>query len=317
MGRRILIIKLGAFGDLLIADGAIRDICEHHAGDEITVLTGPAYRKLYARHPLVRQVLVDPRAPRWRLDRLYRLNRTVGFDGFDIIYDLQKSARTAFYYRLFVRRAAWSGIVRGCSLPFSLPDTPLTLQEEYAIQLQAAGVPVRFTGSPDLTWMVEDVGAVLAAAGIGARYVVLLPGASARHAHKCWPHYAQLGRRLLAAGYPVVTVPGPADLELCRSMPGTMLTGSGAFLDFFQLAGVLGGAAFVAGNDSGPTHLAAHLGTPGVALFGAGGRKYMRNMQRGNFTCLYREDIADIPVEEVAALVAARLAGDAAGVSAG
>ncbi|MEZ5541534.1 MAG: glycosyltransferase family 9 protein [Pseudomonadota bacterium] len=316
MGRRILIIKLGAFGDLLLADGAIRDICAHHAGDAITILTGPAYRKLYARHPLVQQVLVDPRAPRWRLDRLYRLNRTVAFDTFDIIYDLQKSARTGFYFRLFVRRAAWSGRVRGCALPFTLPERPLTLQEEYAIQLEAAGVPVRYTGSPDLAWMVDDVAAVLAAAGVGDRYVVLLPGASARHAHKCWPHYAELGCQLLAAGYPVVTVPGPADLALCRTMPGTMLTGTGPYLDYFQLAGVLRGAAFVVGNDSGPTHLAALLGTPGVALFGAGGKQYQRNMQRGRFACLYSERIGDITAAEVGARVAAELRGAAVEVSA-
>ncbi len=280
-----------------------------------TVLTGPAYRKIFERNPHVQHVLVDARAPRWRLDRIYRLNQAVRFDSFDIIYDLQKSARTCSYFRLFVRRAAWSGNAKGCSLPFTLPDRPQTLQEDYCVQLEAAGVPVHFTTRPDLSWMVEDVSAVLGDAGISDRYVVLLPGASSRHAHKCWPHYAELGRRLITEGYQVVTVPGPADLELCRSMPGTMLTGSGAFLDFFQLAGVLKGASFVVGNDSGPTHMAAHLEVPGVALFGAGGEKYMRNMQRGNFICLYGNSIGDITVDEVAALVAQHVsvAGGAAG----
>jgi ADP-heptose:LPS heptosyltransferase len=315
MGRRVLIIKLGSFGDILIAEGAIRDICEHHAGDDISVLTGPAFRKLFARNPYVQHVLTDPRAPRWRLDRLYRLNRSVRFDSFDIIYDLQKSSRTNFYHRLFVRRAAWSGIAPGCSLPFTLPDRQLTLQDEYAIQLEAAGVPVRHTGGPDLSWMVDDVSAVLHEAGVREPYVVLLPGASVRHAHKCWPHYAELGRRLLAEGIRVVTVPGPADLALCRAMPGTMLTGPGGFLDFFQLAGVLRGAAFVVGNDSGPTHMAAHLGTPGVALFGAGGRKYMRNMERGRFTCRYGESIGDITVDEIAGLVRQQLAAASVPVS--
>lgn len=302
MSKRILVIKLGSFGDLLIAEGAVRDICNHHAGEEVSVLTGPAYRKIFERCPYVQHVLVDPRAPRWRLDRMYKLNKTVGFDGFDIIYDLQKSARTGFYYRLFIRQAAWSGIASGCSLPFTLPRRRLTLQEEYRVQLEAAGVPVQFTAKPDLSWMVDNVGSVLEDAGITGRYVVLLPGASTRHAHKCWPHYAELGNRLLSEGYQVVTVPGPEDLELCRTLPGIMLTGKGAYLDFFQLAGVLKGAAFVVGNDSGPTHMAAHLDTPGVALLGAGGEKYMHNMQRGNFSCLYSENIGDVPVEEVTAL---------------
>jgi ADP-heptose:LPS heptosyltransferase len=98
-------------------------------------------------------------------------------------------------------------------------------------------------------------------------------------------------------------------------MPGTMLTGPGEFLDFFQLAGVLRRAAFVVGNDSGPTHMAAHLGTPGVALFGAGGRKYMRNMERGRFSCLYGERIGDITVGEVAGRIRQQLGGAPAPVS--
>jgi ADP-heptose:LPS heptosyltransferase len=312
MKRRILIIKHGSFGDLLIAEGAMRDIANHHAGDEIAVLTGPAYRRIFERCPYVQHVLVDARCPRWRIDLLYQLWQTVRFDRFDIIYDLQKSSRTAFYRRLLAPRAVWSGSAPGSTLPFVKPPQPHTLQDEYTAQLEAAGVPVHFTPRPDLSWMVDDVSEVLCEAGVGKHYTVLLPGASARHAHKCWPHYAELARRLLAAGHLVVTVPGPDDLAVCQSMPGIMLTGRGPYLDFFGLAGVLRGAAFVVGNDSGPTHLAALLGTPGAALFGAGGQKYMRNMQRGPFTCLYREDIGAIPVEEVITLAGSYLEPDSA-----
>ena len=37
--NRILVIKLGAFGDIIQSDGALRDIRAHHAKDEIVVLT--------------------------------------------------------------------------------------------------------------------------------------------------------------------------------------------------------------------------------------------------------------------------------------
>ncbi len=301
MKPRILIIKHGSLGDLLIAEGAIRDICEHHHGDDITVLTGPAYRRIFQRYPYVQHVLVDPRSPRWRIDRLFWLWREVQFSSYDIIYDLQKSSRTAFYRRLFAPRSAWSGSAPGSTIPFELPPQPHTLQEGYRAQLQAADVPVRFTLQPDLSWMIDDVSTILRDAGVDGPYVVLLPGASTRHAHKCWPHYAELANALLDKGLRVVTVPGPDDLAVCRGMPGTMLTGPGPFLDFFGLAGVLAGAAFVVGNDSGPTHMAALLGTPGVAFFGGSGRKYMRNMQRRNFSCLYSDNIADITVDEVLA----------------
>lgn len=301
---RVLVIKQGSFGDIIVASGAIQDIREHHTGAEITILTGPAYRALFGRCPLVDRVLVDARAPRWRLDLLLALYRDVGFDGYGMIYDLQKSGRTAFYHRWLVRHAAWSGRASGCSHPYVVPaSAKLTGQQEFALQLQAAGVPTRNTIDPDVSWLTEDVTGVLDRAGVGTPYIVLLPGASARHVDKCWPWYDRLAAALIGYGYAVVTVPGPAELELCRTMPGTMLTGDGAYLDFFQLGGVLRDAAFVVGNDSGPTHLAAHLGRPGLALFGSASSRYLHNMQRRNLSCLARQDIADITVEEVASKV--------------
>ncbi len=302
MRRRILVIKLGSFGDIIVSSGAVHDIRNHHPDDEITVLTGPAYRKIFERCPWVDHVLTDSRDPRWRLDLMFRLYRKVRFDSFDMIYDLQKAKRTAFYHHWFVKRASWSGCAAGCSHPYDVPAFgTMTGQEEFALQLQAAGVPTMYTTEPDLSWFVEDVSDVLDNAGVTRPYVLLMPGASLRHARKCWPHYRELAGALVADGMCVVTAPGPDDLALCRDMPGIMLTGGNGYLDFFRLAGVQAGAAFVVGNDSGPTHLAAHLGASGLALYGAVSVRYMNNMGRRNFRCLYRERIEDITVGEVRA----------------
>jgi len=300
MSKRILIIKLGAFGDIILADGAMHDIRLHHAGDEITVLTGPAYKKIFERCPWVDKILLDPRDPRWRIDLMYRLNQRVDFDSFDMIYDLQWVRRTNFYYSWFVKRASWSGIAAGCSHSFQLPSSKsLTRQEEYDIQLRAAGVETKYTTAPDLSWFVEDASSKLQQAGVSKHYIVLIAGASARHPQKCWPYYKKLAELLINDGFCVVTAPGPTDLELCRPMPGIMLTGDGEYLDFFQLAGVLQGAAFVIGNDSGPTHLAAHLGVPGLALFGGNSTQYMRSMRRRKFECVEKDRLADLSAEEV------------------
>jgi ADP-heptose:LPS heptosyltransferase len=299
MGRRVLVIKQGSFGDIIVASGAVQDICRHHAGDEITVLTAPAYRKIFDRIPGIDHTLPDARDPRWRLDLMFSLYRQVRFSSFDIIYDLQKTKRNAFYHRWFARGRQWSGTAPGCSHPYEVPPFgTMTAQEEFALQLQAAGVPVKYTTEPDLSWFVDDVSDVLEAAGVKKPYVVLMPSSSVRHAHRRWPYYADLARAILAEGVDVVTVPGPDELELCRGMPGTMLTGEGEYLDFFKLAGVLSGAAFAVGNDSGQTHLAAHLGIHGLALYGPI-QRYMNNMKRRNFNCLASNNIADIPVSDV------------------
>jgi ADP-heptose:LPS heptosyltransferase len=62
-----LVIKHGAFGDLIQADGALRDIRAAHPGWEIVLLTTPPFRRLMERCPHVDRLLIDRRAPLWRL----------------------------------------------------------------------------------------------------------------------------------------------------------------------------------------------------------------------------------------------------------
>ena len=298
--KNILIIKLGALGDIVMAEGAIHDIRNNYLDDHISVLTTPAYKKIFARCPWVDQVLVDPRDPRWRLDLMHKLNRTIRFDSFDVIFDLQRANRTSFYYRWFVKNASWSGLAAGCDLPYTLPPLKnCSVQEEFAVQLKSAGLTLKHTLSPDPAWFVDDVSEILQAAKARDPYVVLLAGASARRTEKCWPYYDKLAAKLIERGICVMTVPGPDDLDLCRSIPGIMLTGPHKYLDFFQLAGVLKGAAYVVGNDSGPSHLASHLGVPGLALFSGHVPSYRTGIEGGHFKCIEAGKMETIPVDKV------------------
>jgi ADP-heptose:LPS heptosyltransferase len=319
----ILIIKLGAFGDIFQAEGALRDLRAHHAGAVITVLTAPPYRALMERCPWVDRVWIDPRAPRWRLDRMLALRARLRAGGFDRVYDFQHVARTDFYFRWFLPEVDWAGSARGCAFPLRHPHPhAIPSLTRLADQLADAGVPVRHALDPDLSWMADPVDDLLRAAGLSASagkgpretgpretgYVVLLPGSSARHPAKRWPHYAALARDLAARGHDVVTVPGPDDMQVCRSLPGTMLTAASRPLDFFGLAGVLKRARLVVGNDSGPTHLAAHLGVPGLALFGAGTPAGLTGIARPNMTVLTATPLAALSPDAVLEAALARLA---------
>jgi len=298
--RNIFIIKLGAFGDIVMAEGVFHDIRINCPDAQISVLTTPVYKKIFERCPWVDRILIDPRDPRWRLDLMLKLNRKVRFDDFDIIFDLQRANRTSFYYRWFVKKAFWSGLAAGCAFPYSLPSSKkVSVQEEFAIQLKAAGLNVEHTLSPDPSWFIEDVSEILTEAKARDPYVVLLAGASARRTEKCWPFYDKLAEKLIDQGLCVVTVPGPDDLDLCRTIPGIMLTGPNKYLDFFQLAGVLKRAGYVVGNDSGPSHLASHLGVPGIALFSGHVPAYRTGIERDNFKCIEAAKMDLISVDTV------------------
>lgn len=302
--KNILIIKLGAFGDTVIAEGAMHDIRNNYLDAHISVLTTPVYKKIFDRCPWVDSVLLDPRDPRWRLDLMFKLRRRIGFDNFDVIFDLQRANRTSFYYRWFVKKASWSGLAAGCDLPYTIPKSrEISVLEEFAIQLKSAGLSVKHTLSPDPRWFVDDISDILAEAKVTFPYVVLLAGASAGHTEKCWPYYDKLAEKLLAKGICVITAPGPDDLDICRIIPGTMLTGPKKYLDFFQLAGVVQKAAYVVGNDSGPSHLASHLKVPGLALFSGHVSPYRTGIEHDNFRSIEAERIDRITVDEVFGII--------------
>ena len=102
-------------------------------------------------------------------------------------------------------------------------------------------------------------------------------------------------------------MPGPDELELARSLPATVLTGPEGFLDWFALAGVLRRASFVVGNDTGPTHLAAALGVPGLALFGSHTAVERTGIRMRAFDAVQVPNLAQLPVDVVLAEVMRRL----------
>ncbi len=298
--NKVLVIKHGAFGDLVQSDGALRDIRAAFPDSEIVLLTTPPFRKLMARCPHIDRILLDARAPVWRLGETWRLIRMLRAERFPVVIDLQKSGRTERYRRWLFSDARWIGKQPG-------PRPPSMIQG-FQPQLEAAGIPAHHSQRPDVSWMADDVGAVLAAAGVQPGYIALIPGCAARHPYKRWPYYAELAQALLDRGYQVVTAPGPDELELAKGIPGTTLLGPNGFLNWFELAGVLKGARFVIGNDTGPSHVAACLGRPGLALFGPHTSAARTGIRRGDFDALEVADLRALSVETVLATTLERLA---------
>lgn len=289
--RKILVIKHGAFGDLVQSFGTLADIRADLPQAEITLLTTSTYRKLMERCPYVDRVLTDARAKwwQWRVNR--RLLRTLAVQAFDGVIDLQHSGRVRYYRYALFRDAVWVGK--------SSAPAPSML-ESFRLQLLAAGIAVKHSPQPDAQWMAAEMDDFLRQRGVPERFVFLVPGCSAAHPEKRWPHYAALAQALCERGIAVVSAPGPDELSWARSLGGhVLLHENGGVLDWFELAGVLRRAAFVVGNDTGPSHLAAALGRRGLALFGSASSVARTALGRAQFAVLEVEDLNKLSVETV------------------
>ena len=110
---KILVIKLAALGDVVLAFSAMKRIRIAHPDAEITLLTTPPYAGLAEASGLFDHVQTDgrPRKVRDLVVMLARLRRS----RFDLVYDLQTSSRSSRYFHaLWPRLPRWSGIARGC-----------------------------------------------------------------------------------------------------------------------------------------------------------------------------------------------------------
>jgi ADP-heptose:LPS heptosyltransferase len=291
---RILVIRLGALGDLVLSFPAFAAIRAHHARDHITLLTTSPFVALAAASPWFDDVKTDTR-PGWLdLPRLWRLRQCLR--GFDFVYDLQTSRRSSRYFRL-AGRPPWCGIAPGCSHPDTNPerDTVHSIDRQRR-QLAAAGVPPAVT---DLSWL----------AGHGpcleGRIALLIPATSGTHGGaKTWPadRYAALARRIAARGMTPTVIGTKAEtgaaVIIRDACPETLdLTGRTNILD---LAGLTHKAALAVGGDTGPVHLAAMMGAPTIALFSRFSDP-IHARPVGQTTLLRADDILDLSVERVAA----------------
>ena len=102
--------------------------------------------------------------------------------------------------------------------------------------------------------------------------VLLAPGA-AFGPTKLWPaeRFALLADALLDRGHRAALAVGPSEVELGMLIARRArhrLPILGADLDTGELAALLAQARLLIGNDSGPAHLAAAVGTPSVVFYG-------------------------------------------------
>lgn len=294
--QNILVVKLGAFGNIILSLGAFAAIRTHHHTAHISVLTSKTYAEWLRTFPYFDEVIVDPRPPWWDVLSLRRLARMLTAGHFNRVYDLQTSARSSRYFSLFPakQRPEWSGIAFGCALPDRDPRrNVLHDTERQQSQLRQAGISV--FPLPDLSWCRGDG----ARFNLPADFAILVPGSSPQRLAKRWPttHYQTLAQRLSQKNIISVIIGSTSEKSLAEDIPAAIdLIGQTSFGDLADLARA---ARFAIGNDTGPMHLIANAGCATITLFSSDSNP-SQCAPRGRWTrVLQRPNLADLPVEAV------------------
>ncbi len=301
----ILIIKHGSLGDIAQASGAIQDIFDFHKGDNIYLLTTKPYFNLFKKNPHLKDTILDKRLSRFNLIYLFSLMRELKKYKFQKVFDLQNSSRSSFYKRILfpsADSAIWSS--SETTLPKDQSKEEFDKKpvlDRFKHQLDSSGLTTNKTMLPDFKWACSNIDNIKKEFDLN-KYIILFPFCSPHLQIKKWPNYNKLIDLIkdkFKDEYKIIVAPGPIEIDKTKEINAISILKENKSLDISELATLIKDSSFVVANDTGPAHMAAHLGAKGLALFGSHTTAYKVSIERENFKAIQVTDLNKLSSEKV------------------
>jgi heptosyltransferase-1 len=292
---RLLVVRLGAMGDILHALPAITALRRAHPGWIIDWVVEPGWRALLSAQPPGYKSVRGPAQPvvdnlhlaptkAWRraplsrntINEISELRRTLRSTPYDAILDLQGALRSAVVAKLTgCRRRIGEAEPREPAARWLFTERIVThgahvIEQDVELAEAVAGDALAFTKP----WLPVDPAAEawcdkLLGEEVEDPVVLLNPGAG--WGAKRWPaeRYAAVASALTEGGFRVLVNAGPGEEPLAASIrdqsaeAATPLTCTLA-----QLIALTCRVALVIAGDTGPLHLACAIGRPVVGIYG-------------------------------------------------
>ena len=278
----VLLVRTDHLGDMLLTLPMVDAVKAALPGCRVSVLASQVNAEAARHHAGVDHVEVDAREAKGSglrgVGQVARQIRALDCDAAVVVHPTPRLALAVWLARVPVRVGT---AYRAYSFLFNRRvhehrrRPPWKHESQYNVNLlEPLGIgPVE---ARPFRWHVtsEDAAAaaaVLRHAGLteGA-FAVLHPGSAGSNLNWSPAQYGDLGRRLVADGMRLVVTGGPTETGLTAAVAAAIGAGAvdlGGRLTLAQLAALLQRSRLYAGSSTGPTHLAAAVGTPIVALY--------------------------------------------------
>ena len=283
--KRILVVKLDHLGDVILAAPAFSNLRQAYPNAELHALTGTWSRVVLERHPDV-STIFDYNAPAFSrtgqstsLKQAFQLYRELRRQKYDLVVELRGDWRTTGFSLLRLTPHRLSHAALQIENKLGLARFSGTHETTRNLDLlKHAGIP---TPCQNATFSVttEDkkwASDFLAIHKINKQYplVAIHPGSPIPLKRWHPERYAELADWLIARKGTQILFLGVKDevpivTEIQRRMQGASINIAGE-TTLTQLASILQTCNMFIGNDSGPMHLAAAVGTPTIGLYGPG-----------------------------------------------
>ncbi len=299
----ILIIKHGSLGDLIQANGAIKDIKNFYYNRKVFLLTSLPYAIFMSECPYLDGVIIDKRLPRWNLFYLNNLKKNLSKYNFTKVFDLQNSSRTKFYKRFIIKKSIdWSSTETALEPGQKKKDFDKDpVLDRMQIQLKKSGIETEFVKNIDLSWATTDISR-LTRQYANNEYILIFPFCSKKLPQKKWPYFKELISKLkqdYKNKYPVLIAPGPNEIDEANRLNAKVVLDNSEPVNIKVLISLISKAKFIVANDTGPAHIASHLDRKGIVLFGSHTTPKKVSIENFNFKAITVKNLRDLSVDKV------------------
>jgi len=305
--KKILIIKHGSFGDVVLSLYPIFSIKHHFKKSNITVLTESKYKDIFKCIPFINNIKIDNRLGFFSIIQNIKLILWFKNQRFDWVFDLQTSRRTNVYFFVFSKlyKFYWSGIAKKSSHPhLNSNRTLLHTIDRHKQQLNVLGIK-RFI-EPDWSLFISKNKSF----NIRKPYVIVVAGGSRHRLSKRWKienflevisFFSELNLlTVLVGGSDESSIIEEADQKRLKILN---LINKTTFLDLATLSQE---ANIILGNDTGPMHFlvaSSRQKTKNIVLFGNASDPKLCAPRGKNVVILQKENINEITPDEIKNLI--------------
>jgi lipopolysaccharide heptosyltransferase II len=281
--RHVLIVRTDHLGDMLLTLPMARALKATYPSYRITVLASAANAVAAEHHADVDAVVVDAHEAKGSglrgVRALARQIRKLDCDAAVVVHPTPRLALAVWMARVPIRIGT---AYRAYSLLFNRRvrqhrrRPPQRHESEYNVELLSP-LGVAASAVEPVAWKVdpadsEAVGCLLRGLGVcePMQLVALHPGSAGNAMNWAVEQYAALGKRLVTQGCTVVVTGGPQETRLAAEVVAAIGAGAvdlGGRLSLPQLAALLKLCVLYVGSSTGPTHVAAAVGTAVVGLY--------------------------------------------------
>ena len=261
---KILIIKFGGLGDVVLSLDAMYSIKKNFNKSKLILLTEKPYDDILRKSGWFDKIVLIKRSLFYFLD-IFQIKKKIDVTSLSKVFDLQTSKRSSSYLRIFAKSGVYTnGIGKFATICHSNPNRNfLHTSDRQKEQLKLSKIDIKENAK--LNWLYPRI------KNNKTRFALIVPGGSLKRKYKRIPLevYSNIIEFLLAKKIKPVLIGSVDDQQICQTLKKKFLTLDNLCnkTDFFKIAELSKQSIISVGNDTGPMHLISRGNNPTIVFF--------------------------------------------------